>query len=579
LSRPVKRSGSANWYYRESIPTDIRDLLIRRGERAPKEVWATLGTPDIRLAKAKIVQVQADQHREWNALREAAKPVGRIPTSAELVEPVLDHVHKQFEEVHRRNLGDAMRDGLDLAGEAKRRRDKIVQVNLLPTADDRAAMELVASVLCREVGWDLGPGEGVKGERWNELVSLVTRAIQHARSRVADTLEGRAVIEDREAVMAHLGGKHRPKAKAGETLLELFDLYKADRLREGKSADTLETERKVVGHFAILVGPNRSVADIGRADIREFKRALCRVPRRWTTRAELKGMTIAEAANEWEKLGGEGRKQQTINKELSAISSIFTWMIKNAYYDGVNPTRDFFDSIDKTEGKYLPYTDEQLKAVFRSPLFVGCDKTRPHIAGSHQVRDWRYWLPLCALYSGARAGEIAQLLCADVRQEEGVWVFDLNEVADDETSKSLKTRSSRRLVPLHPVLLALGFDQYAVRTRAAGHIQLFPEIKPGPRGDMGYMPSKFWQRYLKRIEVKEDRLCFHSFRHTFTDECRRRGIAKEVLRALLGHADSSITGHYGTLADGNLQQRTAAIRSLSYGELHAEAAEEVQQAA
>lgn len=564
----VKRKDSINWYYREGPPPDVRDLLTIRNGKPPSDVWKSLGTPDLQVAKTNVAQVRANQHRAWDALLQAAKPVGHMPTSAELVEPVLDHVHKQFEEIHRRILGDAMTAGLDLAGEAKRRREKIAQVDLLPTADDREGMELIARVLCREMGWDLGPGGGVRGERWSELVSLVTKAIQHARSGIADRLEGRPVNNDRQAVMAHLGGKNRPKAKAGETLQELFDDYKADRLREGKSADTLQTERKVVGHFAILVGLDRSVADIGRADIREFKRALCRVPRRWTTKPELKGMSIAEAAEEWERLGGTGRKQQTINKELSAISALFTWLIKNAYFDEANPTRDFFDTVDRSEGKHPPYTDEQLKTVFSSPLFVSCDERKPHLRGSHRVRDWRYWLPICALYSGARTGEIAQLRCSDVRQEEGVWVFDFNENADDDTDKRLKTRSSRRTVPIHPVLFELGFDQYVERIRAANYSQLFPEIKPGPRGDMGYTPSKFWQRYLKRIELEEQGLCLHGFRHTFTDECRKRGVAKEVLRALLGHADSSITGHYGTLADGNLQQRTSAILSLSFAGLH-----------
>jgi integrase len=571
LSKPARRPGSINLYYRESIPADIRKLLIQRGEHAPDEVWVTLGTPDFRLAKAKLVQVQADQHRKWDAMREAAKPIGVVPGFADLIEPVAKFVHDQFEEVHRRNLSDAMRDGLDLAGEAKRRREKIVQVDLLPTAEDRAQMELIARVLCRDEGWDLGPSEGVRGERWNELVGLVTKAVQLARGRVADILEGRPVSHDRETVVAHLGGKRRPKAKAGETILELFDLYEAESLRGGKSADTLSTERKVIGHFASFVGKDRHVCDIGRADIREFKKALARVPHRWTTKSELKEMSLAEAAAHWEKLGGKGRSIRTVDSNLSAVSSLFVWLIKNAYYEGGNPTRDFFDGVkDKNKTKYPPYTNEQLRGVFGSPLFASCQPEKPHSAGTSRVRDWRYWLPLCALYSGARAGEIAQLLCADIRQEQGVWVFDFNE--EGHEGKSLKNRSSRRIVPIHPALLMLGLCEHVSKVREAGHTQLFPEIKPGPRGDWSYRPSKFWQKYLKNIGIKVRGLGLHSFRHGFVDECRRGDVSKDVVQGLLGHSDGSMTGHYGSIPWGTLLKRKEAIEALSYGGLHADPA-------
>jgi integrase len=86
---------------------------------------------------------------------------------------------------------------------------------------------------------------------------------------------------------------------------------------------------------------------------------------------------------------------------------------------------------------------------------------------------------------------------------------------------------------------------------------------------MSYQPSKFWQKYLRNIGVKERGLALHSFRHGFTDECRLKGVSKDVLQALLGHSDGSMTGHYGTLPWGTLQERKGAIEALSYGGIHA----------
>lgn len=528
----------------------------------------SLRTADVRLAKARLAEVRAEQHRNWEAIRATVVPVGSLPDQHDLADAAVEFVHERFMKVHRELLRARIEQGLDLFTEAKRRREKIAQVELLPSEHDIAEMERLAAAVCKEKGWNIAFGAGAQGDLWAELVRLVTRAVQHARGQMVEVLEGRTPETRPERVMARLGARSARRAKAGETVLDLFERYTADSAREGKSKDTLTTERKVIEHFAGFVGRNRDVSDLARADIREFRRVLRLVPHRWTARPELKGLSIAEAAARWEAKGGDGRSDRTVARELSAVSSFFGWLIENDYAEE-NPVKGFLPRVDKKKTKYLPYKQAQLQIVFTSPLFTRCDglRGREHVVGDKEIRDWRYWLPLCALYSGARAGEIAQLHCVDVRQEQGVWGFDFNE-GDADAAKTLKTEASHRFVPIHPALIGLGFLGYVDKIRAIGATRVFPEIEPGPRSDMSYMPSKFWQKYLRRLGLWERGLCLHSFRHTFADECRRRGVAKGVLQALLGHSDGSMTAHYGTLAEGNLEQRKAAIEALSYEGLH-----------
>jgi integrase len=208
--------------------------------------------------------------------------------------------------------------------------------------------------------------------------------------------------------------------------------------------------------------------------------------------------------------------------------------------------------------------------VFRSPLFNRCaGDNKEHVGGDILIRDWRYWIPLCAAYSGARAGEIAQLLPSDVRQEDGIWIFDFVEArADSKDVKSLKTASSRRFVPVHRVLLELGLLELVRQARASGDLRLFPGLVPCKRGMFSTQVSKFWQLYLKRLGVKERGLALHSFRHTFADEVRRKGGSDAVLGSILGHAKGTITAHYGTTTEGNLAQRQALIDTVDYQGLH-----------
>lgn len=564
----VPRKGSANWYYRETLPADVRSILLARDGTAPGEVWISLRSPDRRVARMRLPEVRAGQHRLWDELRKGEITVGGIPSLSELAEAAIDFVHERFVEIHQQQLRLKMEQGLDLSSEARRRREKIVQMSLLPSASDVVDMERLAAAVCRSKQWGLKPGKGIAGDRWDELVLLITKAVQLGRAEIVETLEGRTRTTSREHVLRRLGAKPAQRVKAGESILDLFDRYAKDATRDGKAAETLGTERKVIEHFARFVGAEKAVSEIGRADIREFRQALLAVPRRWTARAELRGLGIAEAAAKWEATGGAVRSPRTVARELSAISTMWGWLMNNAFAE-VNPTLGFSPKYDKEKGKFPPYTNEQLRALFGTPLFHRCDLSsgKLHLVGDAEIRDWRYWMPLCALYSGARAAEIAQLFCSDVREEEGVWVLDL--VLEEGEIKKLKSRKSRRLVPIHRALVNLGFVKYVERMRADGNVRVFPQIKPGPSGGMGAQPSKFWQAYSKKIGLGGQRGALHRFRHTFVDECRRRGVSKDILQALLGHADNSITAHYGSLTEGNLDQRKRAIDTLSFDNLHA----------
>lgn len=85
---PTKRQGSDNWYYRRTIPADIRRILAKlpREKRPPgwykTHISISLGTPDRALAKAKYAEVSARVERQIKALREGPKPLSPKQLSA-----------------------------------------------------------------------------------------------------------------------------------------------------------------------------------------------------------------------------------------------------------------------------------------------------------------------------------------------------------------------------------------------------------------------------------------------------------------------------------------------------------------
>nr|WP_249810840.1 site-specific integrase [Bradyrhizobium sp. 164] len=224
-------------------------------------------------------------------------------------------------------------------------------------------------------------------------------------------------------------------------------------------------------------------------------------------------------------------------------------------------------SIDKRRKNRFPFTVDQLKTIFNSPLFGTCRgdgaESKP---GNVAVRDWRYWIPLIAIYSGARLGELCQLLTSDVRQLHGVWIFHITEVGgeDESSTKSTKTDGSMRVVPVHSRLIELGFLDYHAGVAARGEQRLFSEVDRDKRGYFGEA-SKFFNAYFKAVGVKVDRrVNFHSFRHNVTDAFRAAGYLDEQHGILPGHAKASTTGRYGVLPEGPLRDRMAMIESIHY---------------
>ena len=81
MACPTKRKGSDNWYYRRTIPADVRAILLKLPkERRPRGWYKThisisLGTADRVAAKTKCPEVSADVERQLTAFREGPKPL------------------------------------------------------------------------------------------------------------------------------------------------------------------------------------------------------------------------------------------------------------------------------------------------------------------------------------------------------------------------------------------------------------------------------------------------------------------------------------------------------------------------
>lgn len=324
----------------------------------------------------------------------------------------------------------------------------------------------------------------------------------------------------------------------GLRLDEAFQRYDGERrLRPQARIEFLATIRR----FREVVGEDRSVAAISKADVRAFKEALMAMPKRMT--AKERDMPLPQLLAGLDGKAVERVSLTTVRKAMGMLQTVLGWCVKNGYLEsnpaaGLKPTQ-----AENGKLRRLPYDAEDLKTIFSSPLYTGCASgTRRWAPGRQVIRDACFWLPLLGLHTGCRLEELGQLTLADVKEEDGIAFLDINDLADGQ---SLKTKGSRRRVPLHPKVIEAGFLAYVAALRKRGETRVFPDLLRNPRGKTTAAWSKWWGRYTAKIGIIDPRKVFHSFRHAFKDACRAAGIEEAIHDALTGHAAPHVGRSYG----------------------------------
>ncbi|AMR64851.1 site-specific integrase [Aquipseudomonas alcaligenes] len=302
------------------------------------------------------------------------------------------------------------------------------------------------------------------------------------------------------------------------------------------------------------------VDQVSKATIHNFRVTLGQLPKgRWKP-----GLTVEALRAQVDHAGSPTMQLPTIRKKLAFLASIFKFACERLDAIGEDPVsasgvlRDLRTAISKgalhREPQDKGYSQAELVTIFSSPLFKG--------AWTPQRADYGmglYWLPILMAYTGARREEVAQLLVSDVELDElsGVWCIAIRP----GEGKSLKTASSRRRVPLHGDLEALGFLAYKDSVPADG--RLFPMLKPHKDG-FGHAVGKTWDKYLQDVvKLQTTAKPAHGFRHAFKTLCREVGIPKEVHDWLTGHAASNVGDTYGTAPISRMAEELKKFPSIA----------------
>ncbi|MCP1967348.1 DUF6538 domain-containing protein [Bradyrhizobium elkanii] len=326
-----------------------------------------------------------------------------------------------------------------------------------------------------------------QGTAYPKLGIEVLRAYVRALQAIGQRNEGEPVPTPRLTAA--------PSVAASGTLKEAIEGWKKERDRpEG----TVHEYGRAIEMFIQLHG-NLPLLDIRRSHARTFREALQMVPR--MRRGALLKASLPELSEYGRKHPDAARVSAgTVNKQLGAVQAIAGW----GYHNGLVPEdatwSDPFSEmrLEEEQSQRAPFDAGDLQTIFNAPLFT------QHKVPAAAKGDAGIWLPLLALFAGARQAEYAGLRVSDFRKDVDTGAMLMWFTRDRKAGRRLKTKTSERVVPVHPQLVALGFlDYVAARRNDDEQAWLFPTVAPDQKGALRAW-SKWWGRYLRtHVGVKD----------------------------------------------------------------------------
>lgn len=311
--------------------------------------------------------------------------------------------------------------------------------------------------------------------------------------------------------------------------------YIEERLRmEAWQTKSESNNPPILRDFVELIG-DPYIAEINRELIQKYKKDVVKLPtfRKQSKRYRSKPLEEILKMNIPE---NKRLSPTTVNNYYRVIRTFLTWAYTNGYDIEERCTNILRNTGKKSNNKSegTPFTIDELHKLFHSVEYREDKFKKPN----------RFWVPIIALFTGARIEEICQLHLDDFVQEDEVWCFDFNKQGD----KSIKTSAGIRKVPIHPFLLEdlniLGYvEQQRKKKRAT---RFFPELSNQNKvKKYSDSVSKWFTRYRRDKGVEatspEERKVFHSFRNTFISRCYDMNLPEDKIKDVVGHAHESVT--------------------------------------
>lgn len=337
-----------------------------------------------------------------------------------------------------------------------------------------------------------------------------------------------------------------PGSPARLLAVEIGDFSKHQQRRKLKS-NTIKDYARTLNLLLLTCG-DIPVSRIDHTHVERLWDLLRWAPSALLQDEKLRAMTVDEVIALGQANGVQGVSEATLSKHNLCLNNFFLRLVATRAIPG-NPMVAMGKIkknlvIDPKRGKKAErfLEESELQKIFEPETFLTWAKKWPH----------RWWIPILALYSGARVNELAQLKVHDIVNEDGVWCIAIQLTVDDDlagnehfkTRQTVKGASALRRIPIHQAVLEAGFIDFVEDIKACGHPRLFPNLSAGTCEASGETSARYSQglviqfsAYLKKLGFGKG-LGFHAFRHTLASKLKHALVPQEDIAAITGHSEN-----------------------------------------
>lgn len=362
----------------------------------------------------------------------------------------------------------------------------------------------------------------------DERVNLPDAAIPKHIGEVTDVFAFKSFQRELDQTIAAEAMFQSEEANSHYCLSHQYSLFRDEKVREidGKSIEKYDHSMSILR------------AELGdNFDCRNFnKKVTQQIKARLLKQKKNENIVPASSSNK----RGTQISAKTINMRLSNYRMFMAWFIANNDVHMSNPFKDVSVKANKRE------------LIRRRPLHSSEIAKLLNYQWGHNSECRGYkGDALCftkvALYTGMRLNEIASLRVDDVKQIDGVWVFDLTE-------KKLKSWNAQRTVPIAQYLIDIGIVYRALLLQKQKKTFLFDDLRKqrGSNEKKGYgEPVSRWfnRTALKHIGINKEQeknkgynVVFHCLRNTFINQLVSVGAQHHHIKRVVGHAqDDDVT--------------------------------------
>lgn len=383
-----------------------------------------------------------------------------------------------------------------------------------------------------------------------ELLKAEIQAFQIESERIAGNFDSEI---ERQAIETTLSALQPPPSRQNESLSTkvpdrptyllstVMEQYLQQRKTDGEQTEATQKKyRQQYTLFLELLG-DRDIRDYTHFDLREARNKLQRLPANRNTSARYKSLSVDELL---QMDIPHTMDKRTINSYMGQITAIFRYAeIHHMIDKRIGESLNFkITKEEKIKRSYKLYEQDEIHRMFKILPF----KKRIH---------YEAWLPLLALYTGARQGELCQLYVNDVKQQGDIFYLDILTEFNEDDPRRVKNIQSRRMVPIHPFIIEVGFLEFVEKLRTKGKKELC-------RVKSDYYGKQF-RALIPQITTGE-RKVFHSFRSNFHDGLKQKNVPMDLYHAITGHSSRNEMDDIYT-EDYSLQIKYDAMLKLDYG--------------